>query len=75
MKTHYVILVLFLAAAVTLMPAHAQTPAERNACRPDAVRLCSSVLWGGILMTASCLISHRPQLSPRCRAVLASHGL
>jgi hypothetical protein len=57
--------------------AQAQTPAEREACHDDAIRLCRPQLDGMFvtLRVLACLVSRRDQLSPKCQAVLKAHGV
>jgi len=60
--------------------AHAVTRAEVAACHPDAVHLCGVTPadnTAGILRKAQiglCILNHREQLRPPCRAVLKAHG-
>ncbi|HEV2956102.1 MAG TPA: hypothetical protein VGX95_08280 [Xanthobacteraceae bacterium] len=71
---------LALSAAAVLLPptAPAQalsgTPQEQAACRPDVARHCKSVQGNDDNAFVSCLVSHAPQLSKRCRKVLEAHG-
>jgi hypothetical protein len=71
-------LVLAAAAAVVLPGAPAQalsgTQEEQAACRPDVTRHCKGVQGDDENAFVSCLVSHAPQLSRRCRKVLESHG-
>jgi hypothetical protein len=66
------------AAAVVLPSAPVQaisgTPEEQAACRPDVTRHCKSVQGDDDNAFVSCLVSHAPQLSQRCRKVLEAHG-
>jgi hypothetical protein len=66
------------AAAVFLPSAPAQaisgTPEEQKACRPDVARHCKEVQGDDDNAFVSCLVSHAPQLSQRCRKVLEAHG-
>jgi hypothetical protein len=60
-----------LAWAVSFMPAPAAaqgTPEQRQACQPDAMRLCSEFVPDVDRITA-CMIKKRIRLSPPCRAV------
>jgi hypothetical protein len=57
-------------------PAAAQgTPEQRQACQPDAMRLCGEFIPDVDRITA-CMIKQRMRLSPPCRAVFEtpSHG-
>jgi hypothetical protein len=70
---------LVLSAAAVLLPgAPAQalsgTPEEQAACRPDVARHCKGVQGDDDAAFVSCLVSHAPQLSQRCRKVLQAHG-
>ena len=57
-------------------PAWAQgTATEQTACHRDAVRWCKHSLAGGPFTVLGCLAAHKIDLSPRCRAVLKSHGM
>ncbi len=66
------IVVVLMAAAMGAQGALAHTPAEENACRGDAHRLCKNVL-SDEFQVASCLQENRGRVSPNCRAVLESH--
>lgn len=62
---------LLLAAALGLGVAQARaqgTPEQREACTPDALRLCSDTV-PDVGRTTACMAAHRAELSPRCRAV------
>jgi len=67
-----------LAAAAVLPSAPAQalsgTPQEQAACRPDVARHCKAVQGDDDDAFVSCLVSHAPELSQRCRKVLEAHG-
>lgn len=70
---------LMAAAAAAIMPgARAQalsgTPQEQAACRPDVARHCKGVQGDDDNAFVTCLVSHAPQLSQRCRKVLEEHG-
>jgi hypothetical protein len=66
---------LVLAAAVVILPgALSGTQEEQAACRPDVARHCKKVQGDDENAFVSCLVSHAPQLSQRCRKVLESHG-
>jgi hypothetical protein len=61
-----------LAFAAGLTPAAAQgTPEQRQACQPDAMRLCSEFVPDVDRITA-CMIKNRIRLSPACRAVFST---
>ena len=50
-------------------PVHAQGTAEqREACTPDALKLCSDTI-PDVAKTTACMKLHEAALSPRCRAV------
>jgi hypothetical protein len=60
--------------AMTFMPAPAAaqgTPEQRQACQPDALRLCSEFVPDVDRITA-CMIKNRIRLSPPCRAVFST---
>jgi hypothetical protein len=60
------------AASFVPGPAAAQgTPEQRQACQPDAMRLCSEFVPDVDRITA-CMIKHRIRLSPACRAVFTT---
>lgn len=70
---------LVLSAAAVLLPgaparALSGTPQEQAACRPDVARHCKGVQGDDDAAFVSCLVSHAPQLSQRCRKVLEAHG-
>lgn len=71
-------LVLAAAAAVILPVAPAQalsgTEQEQAACRPDVTKHCKRIQGDDENAFVSCLVSHAPQLSQKCRKVLESHG-
>jgi len=49
---------------------------EQTACRPDVRRFCYKLKPGDATGAfLQCLQDHRAKLSPRCRAVLESHGV
>jgi hypothetical protein len=60
----FALVILPTAASAELQP----TPEQRSACMGDAMKLCSSVLFSADRV-ASCLLSKKSQLSPRCRAI------
>ena len=61
-----------LAFAAGLAPAAAQgTPEQRQACQPDAMRLCSEFVPDVDRITA-CMVKNRIRLSPPCRAVFTA---
>ena len=49
------------------------TPAERDSCRRDTVRLCKGVAPEDGPML-NCLKTNRQRLSAACRTVLETHG-
>ncbi len=60
--------------ALSSMPAPAAaqgTPEQRQACQPDAMRLCSEFVPDVDRITA-CMIKNRIRLSPPCRAVFTT---
>ena len=61
-----------LAFAAGFAPAAAQgTPEQRQACQPDAMRLCSEFVPDVDRITA-CMVKNRICVSPACRAVFKS---
>jgi hypothetical protein len=63
-----------LACTAGFMPAPAAaqgTPEQRQACQPDAMRLCSEFVPDVDRITA-CMIKKRIRLSPACRAVFST---
>jgi hypothetical protein len=48
--------------------------AERSDCMGDALSLCSNAI-PSVPRVAACLASKKSQVSARCRAHLAKHGL
>jgi hypothetical protein len=61
-----------LAFAAGPTPAAAQgTPEQRQACQPDALRLCGDFVPDVDRITA-CMIKNRIRLSPPCRAVFTA---
>jgi hypothetical protein len=61
-----------LAFAAGLAPAAAQgTPEQRQACQPDAMRLCSEFVPDVDRITA-CMVKNRIRLSAPCRAVFTA---
>ena len=48
------------------------TPEARQACTPDAMRLCSDFL-SDVSQTTRCMMAKRAQWSPACRAAMG-HG-
>jgi hypothetical protein len=77
MHTIRIIVCLALPAAVLffgLNHASAQgTPDARQACTPDAMRLCSDVIPDVQKVTA-CMMAKRSQLSAECRLAMAGGG-
>ena len=62
-----------LAAALTLAAGAARaeiTDAQREACTPDALRLCQATI-PDIEKTTACMKAHVSQLSPRCKVAFA----
>ncbi|WP_315730132.1 MULTISPECIES: hypothetical protein [unclassified Bradyrhizobium] len=61
--------VLLLSAVATAHPAtsYAYTPEQQQACTDDALRLCSSEVPDVDRITA-CMVRHKAELSPSCRA-------
>ena len=69
-----------LAAALLVLSSSAMAQSgsseEQAACRPDVRRFCYKIKEsGGSNAFLQCLQEHRARLSPRCRAVLESHGM
>ena len=67
-------LALGLVWAVSFLPAPAAaqgTPEQRQACQPDAMRLCSEFVPDVDRITA-CMLKKRIRLSPPCRAVFST---
>ena len=63
-----------VACAVSFIPVPAAaqgTPEQRQACQPDAMRLCSEFVPDVERITA-CMIKNRIRLSPACRAVFST---
>jgi hypothetical protein len=61
-----------LAVGFASAPAAAQgTPEQRQACQPDAMRLCSEFIPDVERITA-CMVKNRIRLSPPCRAVFTA---
>ncbi len=63
-----------LAWAVCIIPGPATaqgTPEQRQACQPDAMRLCSEFVPDVDRITA-CMIKNRIRLSAPCRAVFSA---
>jgi hypothetical protein len=59
--------------------AAAQTAAEKAACRPDALRLCSTdelarAFFGDRTGIYQCFKTHRREMSKPCDRVLKRHG-
>jgi hypothetical protein len=61
----YKLLAVF-AFVVFSLPAHAQTPAQRQACEQDAYRLCQDAIPDESKVRR-CLASKVRRLSPTCR--------
>ena len=45
------------------------SPEARQACTPDAMRLCSDFI-SDVSQTTKCMMAKRAQLSPECRAAM-----
>ncbi len=45
------------------------SPEARQACTPDAMRLCSDFI-SDVSQTTKCMLAKRAQLSPECRAAM-----
>jgi hypothetical protein len=61
-----------LVLAAGFAPAAAQgTPEQRQACQPDALRLCGEFVPDVDRITA-CMVKNRIRLSPPCRAVFTA---
>lgn len=58
--------------ATLLLLTAAPTPAERSACTPDALRFCSAYIPNQPAVIA-CLLAHRAELTPACRAAIRAH--
>ncbi len=70
--------VLTLMLLFTLTASAEPTPGEVAACYGDAMRLCkpeTEATFARSLRVYFCMRSHRAELSPRCAAVFAAHGL
>ncbi|TYL95875.1 hypothetical protein FXB40_13215 [Bradyrhizobium rifense] len=60
----------FAASALTLPnAAHAYSAEAQQMCTSDALRLCSSEIPNIPRITA-CMMQHKSELSPECRAVM-----
>ena len=74
--------ILAIAFAMTLAAATAaaaQTSSERQACKPDAFRLCTAAEIAAAALgdrsgIYACFRAHRSDVSPACDRVLKSHG-
>ena len=63
----------FVAATFALATSGARaqgTDAQRDACTPDALRLCQATI-PNVARTTACLVAHKAQLGPSCRGVFA----
>lgn len=71
-----IILGIILAGFVATV-SQAQTRAEVDTCKPDAVRICDArfVDLFNYDRVKKCLKENRALLSSQCRAVLAAHGM
>ena len=74
MKIRVILLPLLLAVA---SPAIAGgTTEQQDACRPDVRRYCHQIQGdAGDNAFLACLQANRARLSPKCLAVLESHGM
>jgi len=69
----FAVLLLIGMSAVGIRDAAAQGgPEARQACTPDAMRLCSE-FTSDVSQTTKCMMAKRAQWSPECRAAMA-HG-
>ena len=69
--TRVIGLVLLGVAALSTAPAFAQgTTEQREACTPDAIRLCADTV-PDVGRTTACMKSHFSELSPRCQTAFA----
>ena len=59
----------FVAAAFALATPGVRAE-TRDACTPDATRLCPGAI-GNVATTTACLVAHKAQLSATCRGVFA----
>ena len=74
---------LLVAALAVASPAYAFTPptdTEKDACRHDALTLCTSAdilsAWfGNNAGMVACFKANKPKLSAKCRAALRARGL
>ncbi len=64
---------LVLVALAASPAAHAQTMAERQACKDDFQKLCPGVKQGGGRVIA-CLSKQKDALTPECRKVVDAHS-
>ena len=71
MRTLLIAAMVFVSAAAYA----AGTPKERAACHGDVQRFCKAVMNGTIFEIGACLKQNRAKLSPKCRTVLAAHGM
>jgi hypothetical protein len=67
----FALVVIAWALGLSLAPAAAQgTPEQRQACQPDAMRLCSEFIPDVDAITA-CMTKNRIKLSSACRVYFA----
>ncbi|HEV3183228.1 MAG TPA: hypothetical protein VGZ49_00015 [Xanthobacteraceae bacterium] len=69
-----VLAAILLVASSAFAMAESGTPQERAACRPDVAKHCRGLDADKESAFLDCLVSHAPELTPRCRAVLQDHG-
>jgi Cysteine rich repeat len=76
MSLHTLLVSAILVGATSITMAQSGTPEEQAACRPDVRRFCYKLRESdGSGAYLQCLQQHRERLTPRCRAVLESHGV
>jgi hypothetical protein len=63
------LLVIGIGVMVTTGAAAQGTPEARQACTPDAMRLCSEFL-SDVSQTTKCMLAKRAYWSPQCRAAM-----
>jgi hypothetical protein len=68
-------LILFAAPAMAQGAQSRGTQSDQQACQPDAVRLCRSVLKEGDFAVLNCLQENRRRLRRQCQAVLERNGV
>lgn len=72
-RTAFFALALVVASGSTALAQTKLTAQEQAACRPDAMKLCSSHIGKPAQMSA-CLRDHKADLSDACRKVVEAHG-